>query len=70
MELDPEEIRMNKRRQVTPVYWATCRCYVWPLVPGYVVRRCGYCGSHPDRAVKAPSTGAAMPLVRYIEEEA
>lgn len=44
------------------VVWVVCECYVWPIVPGWPVRTCGYCGRRPSRTVPEPADGKAHPV--------
>lgn len=36
---------------LTPIVLVRC-CRVWPIVPGYPVRRCGICGRVPAESVE------------------
>lgn len=53
---------------MTYVVWRQCGCYVWPIVPGYIVRRCGRCGIFPDFPAATPPDGRAHPLPEGDEQ--
>ncbi len=46
---------------MSDLLWMECACYVWPIVPGWMVRRCGLCGSAMLRVVDEPASGKAQP---------
>ena len=45
----------------TPIWWAMCACYVWPLPLG-TSGRCGRCGERAGTLVDRPASGKATPL--------
>lgn len=47
---------------MSPLVWAACACYIWPLSPLHAAHRCGRCGTYPLTPVKAPADGKARPL--------
>lgn len=53
-------MRSTYPTRIEPV-WAKCKCYIWPVAPGFG-GRCGQCGTAVDTLVSAPPDGKARPL--------
>lgn len=45
-----------------PITWMRCDCYVWPIVVGWRVRRCGRCGVVPHTVHDNQNEPKARPL--------